>query len=191
MKANIFLNFLVCTTTAFHNTLSSSQHQASFSSISKTTALGAAVSRRSVIETTLVGSIAFLSTAPVFAEKPPLPTYLSEPTDEFKANEAKAMEFKREQLAIKVQFNKVIERFNTQSKSEKDFIRDLNELQDLVIKTGGLPLGIKKDELYKNIRRKKSAGFWPTKVEYAYQALIREIAYQQNPNTEKDTANPL
>ena len=70
-------------------------------------------------------------------------------------------------------------------------MKDLNELTDLVVKTGGLPLGIKKEEMYKMIRTKKRAGPWPTNVEIAYQALIREVTYQQSPNTEKDTMSPL
>ena len=93
--------------------------------------------------------------------------YLTEPTEEFKANEAKAMEFKRQQLLVKGKFTKVIERLTTVSKTEAELVADINELQDLVMRTGGLPLGIKKDELIKTIRRKKSAGFWPTSVEYA------------------------
>ncbi len=64
-------------------------------------------------------------------------------------------------------------------------------MQSLVITTEGMPLGVKKDEMVKIIRAKKAKGFWPTDVEYAYQALIREIAYQQSPNRDKDLANPL
>mmetsp|Transcript_45101 Transcript_45101/g.66983 ORF Transcript_45101/g.66983 Transcript_45101/m.66983 type:complete len:220 (-) Transcript_45101:301-960(-) len=119
------------------------------------------------------------------------PMYLTEPTQEFRDNEAKAMEFKRKQLVIKKQFVDVIERFLATSKTESEIVKDLNEMQDLVITTGGLPLGIKKEELFKNIRRKKSLGFWPTNCEIAYQDLIREIAFQQSPNKEKDTFSPI
>jgi hypothetical protein len=38
---------------------------------------------------------------------------------------------------------------------------------------------------------KKAKGFWPTPVEYEYQGLIREIAFQQSPNKDKDDQNPL
>lgn len=128
--------------------------------------LEATKTRRDIIGAALVGSVAFVSTS-ASAERAPLPTYLTEPTDEFKANEEKAMAFKREQLKIKTQFNKVLERFTTQSKTPDEFEKDINELQDLVIATNGLPLGIKKEELFKIIRRKKSVGPWPTNVEYA------------------------
>mmetsp|Transcript_1708 Transcript_1708/g.2528 ORF Transcript_1708/g.2528 Transcript_1708/m.2528 type:complete len:182 (-) Transcript_1708:534-1079(-) len=181
MKISLSICFLACTT-AFSPVVT--RHTSS--SIAP---LEATNTRRDVIGAALVGSVAFVSTSASVAA--PLPTYLSEPTDEFKKNEEKAMVFKREQLRIKAQFNKVLERFSTESKTEAEFEKDINELQDLVVATRGLPLGIKKDELFKIIRRKKAAGPWPTKVEYAYQELIREIAYQQNPNTEKDEANPL
>ena len=101
------------------------------------------------------------------------------------------MEFRRKQLALKGEFVKVLARLTGESSTEKELITDLTELKDLVIQTGGLPLGIKKEEMYKVIRSKKAKGFWPTDVEIAYQKLKSEIAYQQSPNTEKDLENPL
>ena len=95
------------------------------------------------------------------------PTYLTEPTDEFKANEAKAMEFKRQQLLIKKEFVTVLDRLVTEPNDEEALVKDLTELKMLVAKTGGLPLGIKKEEVFKMIRTKKAKGFWPTAVEYA------------------------
>jgi 5'-deoxynucleotidase YfbR-like HD superfamily hydrolase len=116
--------------------------------------------------------------------------YLTEPTDEFKANEAKAMEFKRQQLQIKKEFSTVLEKLLAEPNDEGALVSDLKALKALIAKTGGLPLGIKKDELYKVIRSKKAKGFWPTNVEIAYQSLQQEISYQQNPNLEKDVGNP-
>jgi hypothetical protein len=124
-----------------------------------------ATSRRDMIQAALVGGVAFLSAQQASAE--PRATWLVEPTEEFKNNEAKAMDFKRGQLAIKAEFSKVLERFTTESKTEPQLLADLADLKLLVQKTGGLPLGIKKDEMVKIIRRKKSLGFWPTAVEYA------------------------
>jgi len=118
-------------------------------------------------------------------------TYLTEPTEEFKANEERAMAFKREQLKQKQAFNTVLTRLVTESKTEDQLVADLKELKFLTIKSGGLPTGLKKDDLVKQVRSKKAKGFWPTPVEYEYQALIREIAFQQSPNTDKDEANPL
>ena len=118
-------------------------------------------------------------------------TYLTEPTDEFKANEAKAMEFKRAQLQQKKAMTDVLTRLTTVSSSEQDLVNDLKELRYLVIKGGGMPAGLKKDDLVKMVRSKKAKGFWPTAVEYEYQGLIREIAFQQSPNKDKDDQNPL
>lgn len=80
-------------------------------------------------------------------------TYLTEPTDDFKANEAKAMEFKRAQLAQKKAMTDVLTRLTTVSSSEEDLVNDLKELRYLVIKGGGMPAGLKKDDLVKMVRR--------------------------------------
>lgn len=86
---------------------------------------------------------------------------------------------------------KALARFTTESKTEDELIRDLTDLKGLVTQTGGLPQGIKKEEMYKVIRGVKARGFWPTNVEISYQKLKSEVAYQQSPNTEKDIENPL
>jgi hypothetical protein len=123
-------------------------------------------SRRDWILTSLVvGSTLVASAQEASADARQV--WLTEPTEDFKANEAKAMEFKRGQLAIKAEFNKVLERFTSDSNTEDQLVTDLTDLRMLVKKTGGLPLGIKKEELVKIIRRKKAAGFWPVPVEYA------------------------
>jgi len=118
-------------------------------------------------------------------------TYLTDPTEEFKASEIQRAAFKKEQMAIKNKFVIVLERLTTESNTEQALVIDLNQLTDLVIQTGGLPIGIKKEAMFKQIRVKKRAGPWPTKVEIAYQSLVREISYQQSPNTEKDSMSPL
>jgi hypothetical protein len=80
-------------------------------------------------------------------------TYLTEPTDEFKANEEKAMAFKRAQLQQKKAMQDVLTRLTTVSNSEEELVNDLKELRYLVIKGGGMPSGIKKDDLVKQVRR--------------------------------------
>jgi hypothetical protein len=126
-------------------------------------------SRREVLlhQASTLGAVAIVLLSGTPANAEPRPMYLTEPTEEFKANEAKAMQFKRDQLDIKNKFLNVLNRISTTSRSEKDLVRDLNELQDLVIATGGLPLGIKKEDMYKTIRRVKAMGNWPTNVEIA------------------------
>jgi len=154
-----------------------------------------AAQRRDFLETAFASATGmatlFVALPPQGAMAEPRPMYLSEPTDEFKANEAKAMEFKRAQLAAKKEFNAVIEKFLAESNNEDAIVRDLKDMQRLVAKGGGLPLGIKKDELFKIIRSKKGKGFWPTNCEIAYQSLQGEIRFQQSPNLDKEMGNPF
>eukprot|EP00529_Nitzschia_sp_RCC80_P033623 CAMPEP_0113481982 /NCGR_PEP_ID=MMETSP0014_2-20120614/22686_1 /TAXON_ID=2857 /ORGANISM="Nitzschia sp." /LENGTH=207 /DNA_ID=CAMNT_0000375489 /DNA_START=155 /DNA_END=778 /DNA_ORIENTATION=+ /assembly_acc=CAM_ASM_000159 len=135
-------------------------------------------------------SVVALGGFPTEAAADARPMYLTEPTDEFKASEAKAMEFKRQQLAVKKEFSVALDKFLAEPNDEDAIVADLKTLKALIAKNGGLPLGIKKDELYKIIRSKKAKGFWPTNCEIAYQSLKGEVSFQQNPNLEKDMGNP-
>mmetsp|Transcript_1650 Transcript_1650/g.3664 ORF Transcript_1650/g.3664 Transcript_1650/m.3664 type:complete len:195 (-) Transcript_1650:316-900(-) len=165
------------------------------STTSSPSVVALSASRRDVFETAFASTAGmaslFVAFAPREAMAEPRPMYLSEPTDEFKANEAKAMEFKRAQLAIKKEFKDAIEKFLAEPNDEEAIVNDLKTMQDLVAKTGGLPLGIKVDELFKAIRSKKAKGFWPTKCEIAYQSLQGEIRFQQSPNMDKEMGNPF
>lgn len=119
------------------------------------------------------------------------PKYLTEPTEEFKENERKSSEFKREQLLRKQEFVKVLDKLQTDPNDENALAGDLDQLRELVRANSGLPLGINKQEVVKQVRRRKAKKFWPTGVEIAYQDLLMEISYMQSPNTERDPDNPL
>lgn len=101
------------------------------------------------------------------------------------------MEFRKKQLAKKSEFVKLLAHLTTEASTEDELEADLKSLRVLVLETGGLPQGIKKEDMYKVIRGRKAKGPWPTDVEIAYQKLKAEVAYQQSPNTEKDLENPL
>lgn len=168
------------------------------STILSKTALSAQNTNRREILQKLTQTVAFTTASTLFtniptaqARREPLPEYLTEPTEAFKESERQRDEFRRAQLVAKRKFNDVLDRLTFESKTEEELRDDLQDLKQLVIETEGLPLGVKKEELVKIIRAKKAKGFWPTSVEYAYQALTREIAYQQSPNRDKDIANPL
>jgi glutaredoxin 2 len=127
-----------------------------------------ASSRRDMLATTLAtittSTSAILSpTSSALA----IETYLTEPTEEFKESERQRLEFRKKQLSLKADFVKVLARLTTESSTEEQIENDLKELKTLVIQTGGLPLGIKKEDMYKIIRTKKAKGFWPTNVEIA------------------------
>lgn len=94
-------------------------------------------------------------------------TYLTEPTEEFKESERQRMEFRKKQLSLKADFVKVLARLTSESSTQEALVTDLKELRTLVTQTGGLPLGIKKEDMYKVIRSKKAKGYWPTDVEIA------------------------
>jgi hypothetical protein len=121
------------------------------------------------------------------------PTFLVEPTEEFKANEAKATIFKRQQLQAKQAFALVQEKITTDPNDETALAQDLDEMRRLVKKGGGLPAGILKDDVIRSVRRRKSKKpkFWPVNCEIAYQDLMDEIRKQQSPNTERDMDNPF
>ncbi|KAL7577281.1 hypothetical protein ACA910_002025 [Epithemia clementina (nom. ined.)] len=123
------------------------------------------------------------------------PTYLTEPTEEFKQNEAKATEFKRQNLKAKQDFRALLDRFETVPNGDEEALAgSLDDMRRFVRRNGGLPLGIPKQEVISTIRRRKNMNkkvYWPTNVEIAYQDLLLEIQYQQSPNTEKDSENPL
>ena len=160
----VLLSLVFTSTTAFVFSQHSSMTTKTLTTLSATTTT-TILSRRTVLIQGLVAtSVAFLPTA-AMAERP---AYLTEPTEEFKANEAKAAVFNQQQREVKAKFTVVIDRLATVSTTEEELVRDLKELTDYVYRTGGLPTGIKKEDLYKTIRRKKAAGFWPTPVEVAY-----------------------
>lgn len=148
------------------------------------------IGRRQAFLSTAAALTAGVSVVRPVSAKEPMQTYLTEPTEEFKESERERMVFRQAQLKIKKKFTDLLGKF-TADKSEDDLRTDLEDLKELVADSGGLPLGIKKDDIVKQIRAKKALGFWPTSVEYAYQAVIREIAYQQSPNKDKDLKNPL
>ena len=173
--------------------LASTANAFTTSSVNQRSQTALSAERREVLETAFASAagMLFVGLAPEKAMAEPRPMYLSEPTDEFKANEAKAMEFKRAQLAAKKEFQAAIEKFLAEPNNEEGIIADIKAMQQLVVKNAGLPLGIKKDELFKIIRSKKAKGFWPTNCEIAYQSLQGEIRFQQSPNLDKEMGNPF
>ena len=160
----VLLSLFLSSTNAFSVPQHSSTTTRTLTTLSATKSKSTIPSRRTVLIQGLVSaSVAFLPSS-AMAERP---AYLTEPTEEFKANEAKAAIFNQQQREVKAKFTVVIDRLSTVSKTEDELVRDLKELTDYVYRTGGLPTGIKKEDLYKTIRRKKAAGFWPTPVEVA------------------------
>jgi hypothetical protein len=118
------------------------------------------------------------------------PTYLQEPTEEFKRNEAKASDFKRQQLQRKQAFAGLVDKLDSDPNDQDLLAQDLDDMRRAIKVNAGLPLGITKDELVKRIRRRKAKRYWPVQVEIAYQDLLQELRSQQSPDY-KDEENPL
>jgi hypothetical protein len=96
------------------------------------------------------------------------PTWLTEPTAEFKESELKATEFKRKNLQVSKQFLTLLETIATAPNNEDVLANALDEIRRLVKANQGLPIGITKEEIIKTCRRRKSKKYWPTQVEVAY-----------------------
>lgn len=163
MKTSSCLFFFIATVTTSSTLAFVPMQQHSSSTVVQHTSLSV-VSRRNLLETAAAAAVV-LGPASAFAESRPM--YLTEPTDEFKQNEARAAEFKRQQLLAKKDFLAALDKLTTESNDADALVKDIKDIQALVAKIGGLPLGIKKEELYKIIRSKKAKGFWPTPVEVA------------------------
>ena len=95
------------------------------------------------------------------------PTWLTEPTDEFKESEQKAAEFRRKNMAISKEFQTLLEIVSSSPNDEATLLGALDSLRRLVKSNGGLPIGITKDTIVKTCRRRKSKKYWPTTVEVA------------------------
>lgn len=114
------------------------------------------------------------------------PTFLTDPTDEFKQSEQKAAEFKRAQLKAKKEFQEALDKLQTDPNDGAMLAKDLDQVRYLVQKNVGLPEGISKKDVITQVRRRKAKKFWPTEVEIAYQDLLYEIMKKQSPNTDRD-----
>eukprot|EP00580_Thalassiosira_gravida_P003409 CAMPEP_0201612722 /NCGR_PEP_ID=MMETSP0492-20130828/23909_1 /ASSEMBLY_ACC=CAM_ASM_000837 /TAXON_ID=420259 /ORGANISM="Thalassiosira gravida, Strain GMp14c1" /LENGTH=185 /DNA_ID=CAMNT_0048079335 /DNA_START=80 /DNA_END=637 /DNA_ORIENTATION=- len=184
MKSSLFLLLAAAPATAFMPIGTPTQ---SHTALSATTSDDEQSTRRTMLTTSFAALTALATPLTATA----LETYLTEPTEEFKESERQRMEFRKKQLGQKAQFVKLLARLTGESSTEEELVNDLVELRALVKETEGLPLGIKKEDMYKVIRSKKAKGFWPTNVEIAYQGMKSEVAYQQSPNRDKDMENPL
>jgi hypothetical protein len=95
------------------------------------------------------------------------PTWLTEPTAEFKESEQKSIEFKRKNLLLSKQFQALLDVVSAAPNDESVLLDALDSLRRLVKSGGGLPTGVTKEEIIKTCRRRKSKKYWPTAVEVA------------------------
>jgi hypothetical protein len=135
------------------------------SSVMTTSGTSLSASRRNFLEGAAAAAAAAMLLGPAAASADARPMYLTEPTDEFKENEEKAAAFKRANLANKKELAAAVDKLLSEADDADALVKDLKDIQNLIAKFGGLPVGFKKEELFKTIRSKKAKGFWPTPVE--------------------------
>ncbi|CAM9110832.1 unnamed protein product [Discosporangium mesarthrocarpum] len=115
--------------------------------------------------------------------------YLTEPTAEFKAIEASQAEFAKAQRLYKADFNKKLDGF-LEATTDDGAIESLKAMTNFVRARGGLPEGVKINDLLKTCRRKKGemkeSGKWGTPVQIAYEVCL---VFFGNPSADFPTVN--
>jgi hypothetical protein len=121
------------------------------------------------------------------------PTYLKEPTAEFKDELARVEAFNKYQAKVRSRWDAIIAKFEASSTPE-ELEANLKAMNALLVEIQSVPTGVKLPQLVKTCRLKKFADKkgrkrkeeWTTKVEIAYQALILEFNREISPNNKVD-----
>ena len=117
------------------------------------------------------------------------PSYLSEPTAEFKQAEKERAAFRAKQGAYKKKFDESLLLFSGAA-DDATRVTALNTMGKLIVKEQGLPSGLKLTDLITFSRRVKAKakqiGGWDTPVEIAYMDMIRSVKKAENPNQKED-----
>jgi len=120
----------------------------------------------------------------VFEDEAPQ-AYLSEPTEEFKKEEAERAAFRKRQVEYKKKWDGAFAEFQA-APNDAALAATLSSLAKLVQVNGGLPYGLRLTDMITLCRRVKAkaiqAGGWDTPVELEYMTLVRTVKRAQNPN---------
>ncbi|KAJ1453396.1 hypothetical protein M885DRAFT_618985 [Pelagophyceae sp. CCMP2097] len=132
------------------------------------------------------------------------PSYLTEPTAEFKEAEVARAAFRKKQAAYKAQFDVVFSTFKVRlsragagpnaleqvAENDEALAAALVDVRKIILNEGGLPSGLRLTDFITLCRRVKGAavqrGGWGTPVEIEYQNLIRGIKAAENPNLQAE-----
>ena len=113
------------------------------------------------------------------------PAYLSEPTAEFKKEEAERAAFRAKQKEYRNKWDAAFVAFQ-EAKGNEDISAALSKLSKLVAANGGLPSGLRLTDMITLCRRVKGKalqlGQWDTPTEMEYMTLVRTVKRAQNPN---------
>ena len=111
--------------------------------------------------------------------------YLTEPTEEFKKEEAEVAAFRKRQAEYRKKWDGVFASFQ-EAPDDPALAGALSSLAKLVQINGGLPYGLRLTDMITLCRRVKSKaidrGGWDTPVELEYMTLVRTVKRAQNPN---------
>ena len=133
-----------------------------------------------------IGSI-LLASGKVSAEQ----GYLTEPTADFKAEEARTASLKKEEIKIRKDWDAIIDRF-VASNEPKETAAALHDLNEFLKPLNGIPSGVKKRALVKICRKKKFRDTaklrgilptWTTECEIEYENLIRTFNIKTAPES--------
>lgn len=116
--------------------------------------------------------------------------YLTEPTSSFVDEEKRSQALRKQQLAVRQNWDALIEEF-TNAPNPPKREESLVKLKKLLKSIDTLPTGVKKQDLVKTCRAQKFNGKkvkpeWTKEVEIAYQSLIQEWNRQANPKNPGD-----
>lgn len=108
--------------------------------------------------------------------------YLTDPTADFKEQEAKSRAFNAAQNKARQQWDGIMGRFEGTEEPE-ELARALRDMKTFISETNDIPAGVSKRALVKSCRAKKLVSpksrktkpYWTTQVEIEYQALIQEF----------------
>eukprot|EP01031_Cornospumella_fuschlensis_P042395 gene42395-51781_t len=114
--------------------------------------------------------------------------YLTDPTEEFKEQEARSKAFDAAKNKVRQQWDAIMSRFEG-TENPEELAKALRDMKKFISDTNDIPVGVSKRSLVKNCRSKKfispksrkTKPFWTTQVEIEYQGLIQEFNRKLNP----------
>eukprot|EP01031_Cornospumella_fuschlensis_P039061 gene39061-47522_t len=114
--------------------------------------------------------------------------YLTDPTEEFKEQEARSKAFDAAKSKVRQQWDSIMSRFEG-TENPEELAKALRDMKKFISDTNDIPVGVSKRSLVKTCRSKKfispksrkTKTFWTTQVEIEYQGLIQEFNRKLNP----------
>jgi hypothetical protein len=114
--------------------------------------------------------------------------YLTDPTDDFKAEQIKTAEYNAKQKKIRKDWDILINQFQ-ESKDPAKTADTLKQMRLFLVSNGSIPTGVKKLDVVKMCRKKKflkgrqmNPELWSKDAEIEYEAFIQEFNKKVSPD---------